>query len=164
MSCVKLEKVEGLKIFISESDILDGSPVLDIKPYLPYSDSFPDSATGWVKKNMDEKFEVHWDETAEEKIKWLKEKANINLKNFTRLQLEFNPADNSRKRIAQNSNSFTLAYRTWRIIYSVIEAEKKIVVMDIRSAYSAKELKEEEDKYDDKPIHKTFVSLFNKKK
>jgi len=36
LSCVKLEKVEGLKIFISESDILDGSPVLDIKPFLPY--------------------------------------------------------------------------------------------------------------------------------
>jgi len=44
MSCVKLEKIEGLKIYISESDILDGSPVLDIKPYLPYADSFPNSS------------------------------------------------------------------------------------------------------------------------
>ena len=50
LSCVKLDKVDGLKIHISESDILDGSPILDIKPYLPYSDSFPDVKTGWVKK------------------------------------------------------------------------------------------------------------------
>ena len=50
MSCVKLEKVDGLKIFISESDILDLFPIIDIKPYLPYSDSFPDADTGWVKR------------------------------------------------------------------------------------------------------------------
>ena len=52
LSCVKLKKIDGLKIFISESDILDETPVLDIKPYLPYSDSFPDVNTGWVKTNI----------------------------------------------------------------------------------------------------------------
>jgi tRNA-Thr(GGU) m(6)t(6)A37 methyltransferase TsaA len=164
MSCVKLEKVEGLKIIISESDILDGSPVLDIKPYLPYSDSFPDVATGWVKKNMDEKYEARFDECAEPKIKWLKEKANINLRNFTRLQLEFNPTDDSRKRITKNSDLFTLAYRTWRIIYKVNEEKKNISVMDIHSGYTTKELKEKEDKYEDKLLHKEFVSHFSKKK
>jgi tRNA-Thr(GGU) m(6)t(6)A37 methyltransferase TsaA len=43
LSCVTLNRIEGLNIYISNSDILDGSPVLDIKPYLPWSDSFPDS-------------------------------------------------------------------------------------------------------------------------
>src|ERR1035437_343677 len=97
MSCVKLEKIEGLKVFISESDILDGSPVLDIKPYLPYSDSFPDSATGWVKKNSEEIFEVMFEPTAEAQCIWLKEEAKINLFNFAHLQLEFNPTDLTRK-------------------------------------------------------------------
>ena len=50
LSCVKLDKVDGLKIYISESDILDDSPVLDIKPYLPYSDSFPDCKNRLGKK------------------------------------------------------------------------------------------------------------------
>ena len=164
MSCVKLEKVEGLKIFISESDILDGSPVLDIKPYLPYSDSFPESATGWVKKNMDEKYMVNWDDNAEGKVNWLKEKANINLRNFTQLQLEFNPTDNSRKRISQDGDLFTLAYRTWRIIYTVSEKEKIVSVKNIMSAYTLKGLKEEPDKYEDKTLHKEFHSLFQKKR
>jgi tRNA (adenine37-N6)-methyltransferase len=164
MSCVKLEKIDGLKIFISESDILDGSPVLDIKPYLPYSDSFPDVATGWVKKNMDEKFDVSWDETAEEKMKWLKDVANINLKNFARLQLEFNPTDNSRKRITQAGETFILAYRTWRIIYNVSVVERHVLVRDIESAYSSKELKDAEDKYEDKELHKEFAGTFDKKR
>jgi len=48
LSCVKYIKHEGLKIYISGSDMLDGTPVLDVKPYLPYSDSFPDALTGWA--------------------------------------------------------------------------------------------------------------------
>lgn len=164
MSCVKLEKVDGLKIFISESDILNDSPVLDIKPYLPYSDSFPDAATGWVKKNIDEKFELQLNKVAEEKIKWLKENANINLKNFAQLQLEFNPTDDSRKRITKEKNSFTLAYRTWRINYTVSENEKIILVKEIKSAYSKTDLSDEEDKYQDKAIHKEFLHCFAKRK
>lgn len=67
LSCVKLDKVEGLKIYISESDILDGSPIIDIKPYLPYSDSFPDVKTGWVKSGLENIYQVIF----EEKVKKL---------------------------------------------------------------------------------------------
>lgn len=160
MSCVKLVKVDGLKIYISQSDILDGSPVLDIKPYLPYSDSFPDVETGWVKKNSDEKFEVEFSNLAEKQMNWLKETANINLANFARLQLEFYPTDDTRKRITNNSDSFTLAYRTWRIYYSVQEETKKVYIQYIHSGYSELELDSEEDKYLDKTLHRQFNSKF----
>lgn len=53
MSCVKLESVKKLKIYISEFDLLDQTPIYDIKPYIPYCDSFPDSETGWLKPNTD---------------------------------------------------------------------------------------------------------------
>jgi tRNA-Thr(GGU) m(6)t(6)A37 methyltransferase TsaA len=42
MSVAKIEKIDtsvGVKIFLSNIDIISGTPVLDIKPYLPYSDS-----------------------------------------------------------------------------------------------------------------------------
>jgi tRNA (adenine37-N6)-methyltransferase len=161
MSCVKLEKVEGLKIFISESDILDGSPVIDIKPYLPYSDSFPDAATGWVKKDFDKICEVAFEPKAEEQCIWLKENADINLKSFTRLQLEFNPTDSTRKRISNNGNSFILAYRTWRIKYTVDENTRQALVKEIFSGYSKEELADvEDDKYEDKTLHKLFNKRF----
>jgi tRNA (adenine37-N6)-methyltransferase len=167
ISCVKLENIKGLEIFISESDILDGSPVVDIKPYLPYSDSFPDSATGWVKNGLENIFEVSFAPAAEKQCEWLKKTADINLVNFARLQLEFNPKDDSRKRISSlekgrgRKGMFILAYRTWRIIYSVNEKGRKVVVKEIRSGYTADELKNTKvDLYKDKALHKKFISHF----
>lgn len=158
MSCVKLVKVEGLKIYISQSDILDGSPVLDIKPYLPYSDSFPDVETGWVKNNIDEKYEVLFSDEAELQMKWLKEEANINLLSFARLQLEFYPTDDSRKRITKNIKNYTLAYRTWRIVYEVNEKAQTVVVKEIHSGYSNENLAAADDKYNDKELHRKFIA------
>jgi tRNA (adenine37-N6)-methyltransferase len=137
LSCVKLEKVEGLKIFISESDILDGSPVLDIKPYLPYSDSFPDSKTGWVKSGLENIYDVVIEEKAKKFADKLKKEENVNLLSYACVQLEFNPTDTSRKRITQSSkksskeNQFILAYQKWRIEYSVIENERKVLITNI---------------------------------
>ncbi|MCB0415086.1 MAG: tRNA (N6-threonylcarbamoyladenosine(37)-N6)-methyltransferase TrmO, partial [Bdellovibrionales bacterium] len=50
LSCVKLERLEGRKLWISEFDILNESPILDIKPYLAYADSFENAKSGWVPK------------------------------------------------------------------------------------------------------------------
>jgi tRNA-Thr(GGU) m(6)t(6)A37 methyltransferase TsaA len=40
--------VRGRTIAIEEHDLLDGTPVLDVKPYLPYCDAFPEARAGWV--------------------------------------------------------------------------------------------------------------------
>ena len=52
LSCVKLERVEqtaeGSVLHISGADLVDGTPILDIKPYLPYCDSVPDARGGWT--------------------------------------------------------------------------------------------------------------------
>ncbi|MCX6174586.1 MAG: tRNA (N6-threonylcarbamoyladenosine(37)-N6)-methyltransferase TrmO [Ignavibacteriales bacterium] len=167
MSCVKLEKIEGLKIFISGSDILDGSPVIDIKPYLPYSDSFPDAETGWVVNDIENIYKVEFKTKAKKQCVWLNENAEINLESFTRLQLEFNPTDATRKRISiLNTNDdtrFVLAYRTWRINYKV--DKKKVIVLSISSGYSNVEMKNIlNDKYGDKEIHKMFAKNFRDRK
>ena len=161
MSCVKLLKVEGLDVYITESDILDCSPVYDIKPYLPYSDSFPDAKTGWVKSGLENIFEVVFDPIAEEKVIWLKEHTGINLRSFTRLQLEFNPMDDSRKRISAHAGAFVLSYRTWRILYAVDVENNDIHVTDIESGYSQTDLDDAvSDVYADKDIHRNFVDMF----
>ena len=48
LSCVRCLNVVGRKIFIRDHDLLHGTPVLDIKPYLPYCDAHPDAQAGWV--------------------------------------------------------------------------------------------------------------------
>ena len=48
LSVVRLLKVEGRKLTIAAHDMLDGTPVLDIKPYLPYADALPEATHGWL--------------------------------------------------------------------------------------------------------------------
>ena len=53
MSVVKVNKIEGDTIFVENVDILDGTPLLDIKPYVPqlYEDTIDELKIGWFEKN-----------------------------------------------------------------------------------------------------------------
>lgn len=48
LSCLRVTAVEASAIHVLGLDILDGTPVLDIKPYVPYADAFPDARAGWL--------------------------------------------------------------------------------------------------------------------
>lgn len=48
LSCVRLLGIEGGLIRIGEIDILDDTPLLDIKPYVPHYDNYPVQHCGWV--------------------------------------------------------------------------------------------------------------------
>ena len=48
LSAVELVAVEGRTLHLRGVDLLDGTPVLDIKPYVPYADAFPDAKAGWI--------------------------------------------------------------------------------------------------------------------
>ena len=48
MSCVRLLNVEGNILRIAGVDILDGTPLLDLKPYVPAYDNYPVERCGWL--------------------------------------------------------------------------------------------------------------------
>lgn len=48
LSAVELVSVDGNRLCLRGVDLLDGTPVLDIKPYVPYADAFPQSRAGWI--------------------------------------------------------------------------------------------------------------------
>lgn len=48
LSAVRLVKIEGCDLHVRGVDLLDGTPILDVKPYIPYADAFPDSKAGWI--------------------------------------------------------------------------------------------------------------------
>ncbi len=50
LSCVRLIGVEGTTLEIADVDVLDGTPLLDVKPYVPGFDSYPDARAGWVDR------------------------------------------------------------------------------------------------------------------
>ncbi len=47
LSIVRLISVNDCELVIEDVDIVDGTPLLDIKPYVPEFDSFPDEESGW---------------------------------------------------------------------------------------------------------------------
>lgn len=48
LSCLRLLRIEKRRLHVGDHDLLDGTPILDLKPYLPYCDSVPDAAIGYV--------------------------------------------------------------------------------------------------------------------
>lgn len=53
LSCVRLERIElhpelGPVLHVSGADLMDGTPIYDIKPYIPYADSHPDASAGFT--------------------------------------------------------------------------------------------------------------------
>ena len=53
LSSVRLERIEtdpvlGPVLYVCGADLMDGTPILDIKPYLPYTDSHPDARGGFA--------------------------------------------------------------------------------------------------------------------
>lgn len=64
LSCVKLERIEqrqeGLVLCVSGVDMTDGTPVFDIKPYLPYVDSHPEADDGFTRDIKDYRLSVEF--------------------------------------------------------------------------------------------------------
>ncbi|MGH9809908.1 MAG: tRNA (N6-threonylcarbamoyladenosine(37)-N6)-methyltransferase TrmO [Terriglobia bacterium] len=50
MSVVKLLRIEGAKLSVAGLDCLDGTPLIDIKPYFASTDSIPDAVVGWHER------------------------------------------------------------------------------------------------------------------
>lgn len=47
LSVVRLEGVEDGSLIVSGADLMNGTPIFDIKPYIPYADCVPEASNGW---------------------------------------------------------------------------------------------------------------------
>jgi tRNA-Thr(GGU) m(6)t(6)A37 methyltransferase TsaA len=54
LSVVRLKSIAGNKIFIEGIDVLDGTPLLDIKPYIKEFDAVKESTSGWLQASAEE--------------------------------------------------------------------------------------------------------------
>lgn len=156
MSCVRIDRIEKLKIYVAGADILDGSPIIDIKPYVAYADSIPGAEPEWLKNAL--RFQVCFGSLMEKKLTWLEDQGLSQLRGFIRHQLEYEPTNAKKKRVKAEGEDFILAYRTWRVQFSV--KENQIEVSDVFSGYSDQDLKSPEDTYADKDLHRLFLKTF----
>lgn len=63
LSCVRFDRIEehpdlGPVIYVKGADLMDGTPIYDIKPYVVYADSHPEARSGFVDQTVWKSLEV----------------------------------------------------------------------------------------------------------
>jgi tRNA (adenine37-N6)-methyltransferase len=160
ISAVKVSRIEGLRIYVENHDLLDRTPILDIKPYLPYSDSIPEAEVSWLENASE--YKINFDQLALKQIEFLKNYGFKHIYDFCMQQLSFDPFNSSKKRVASLAQGqWQIAYRTWRIEFEQIPGETaQLLIKRISSGYSDIDLSDSEDKYSDKAAHRHFKNAF----
>ena len=126
LSNVRLIKVEadeklGTVLIVEGADMLDGTPIYDIKPYLPYADAWPDARGGFADKHVDDWIEVHFPEGLLERLPEEKRETVIAiLKQDPRAVYESAPDSEYRMRFADFDIVFTVSYNNVLTVTDVI--------------------------------------------
>ncbi len=157
MTVVSVEMIQGLEIFVGPNDILDGTPILDIKPYHPESDVVENADIKWLYTEL-KKMKISFSPNASEQLGFLEMHGLKEIKSFIFRQLEYDPLNADKKRVKEISGYWELSYRTWRIDFILTE-DDLISVIGIRSGYSTDEISDPNDPYSDKHTHKLYLNF-----
>jgi tRNA-Thr(GGU) m(6)t(6)A37 methyltransferase TsaA len=138
MSVVRIERIEGLAVHVRDLDLLDGTPVLDLKPYVAYADAYPDARSGWLAvQDPRPDWEVAFSADALEQLAWLGERG-LDLRASIESVLALGPQPHAYRRIRKHGAGMRLALKEWRADFEV--EETRIVVRGLRSGYRARQL------------------------
>jgi tRNA-Thr(GGU) m(6)t(6)A37 methyltransferase TsaA len=101
MSAVRLDRIDlkaegGIEIHISGVDILSGTPVLDIKPYVPFADRIETANSGWVHTDI-RRYDVAFSSEASEKLISFSRR-HPRLRQLVEEMLAFDPRPTSQRR------------------------------------------------------------------
>ena len=161
ISAVELVKVDGLKLYIKNHDFLDGTPVLDIKPYIPEVDSYHNSTNGWLSE-IDETvcYNLEIEDAVQEKLDFLKGSCGYDLLSLAEVNLRTNPLPRSNNRIKKIGESYyKMAIKTWRLSYSI--EETSLYLKQINSGYDSETIEgKKQSNWDDVWIHQRFIERF----
>ena len=162
MSCVELLEICKNRLILGNIDMVDNTPVLDIKPYIPEADAFPAAAAGWRDRLRAEEYKITYAPEFIVKAEFLLGCGAPDMQNVALVQLTHQPFDSKRKRLypGRKKGCTELGCRTWRIEFCEI-APGELLVKDLYSNYAAKELLPEcDDPYQDKELHRKFMTRF----
>lgn len=137
MSAVRLVGVEGLVVHIESLDLLDGTPVLDLKPYVKYTDMVDDAGDGWLAPDPIAAWSVSFSRDARAALEFLASRG-VRVEDEVRAALALGPEPHAYRRIRRRGDAGTLALKEWRVDFRV--AGRTIEVTAVRSGYRARDL------------------------
>ena len=135
ISVVKLVKISGLKIHVQGTDLLDGTPIYDIKPYIPYADSISDANAGWIDTLNHIETEII---LSEEMQLLMNDSESGHIIMHAKQILRDSPYPHPYRRIKQmNENVYEVAIKEWRIQYRILQ-EGNVILDSMSQAGSIK--------------------------
>lgn len=157
LSVVELVRIEGLVLVVHGADMVDGTPVLDLKPYLPYADAIDEAGHGWLD-DADPRpaHTVSFDDEAQAQLDFLRAEG-LDLAPVLRERLGLGPEPQAYRRIRRRGAELELAYKDWRIDF-VVPGDQLVLVRRLRSGYRPAQLFG--PKADAPAIHLRFVEVF----
>lgn len=159
LSCLELKEIKGLELHVSNHDLLDQTPILDIKPYLPYADAFPLAKQGWLETlEAEVVFDVQWSLLVQDQLTYLQAEWEIDLKEGLEFSLKHHRSPH--QRVKKNAEEgFELRFKSWRVAFQL--HEKVICVDKLYSGYDEETLLgQKPSEWDDVPVHISFLSKY----
>lgn len=137
MSVLRLVRIEQRVLHVLDLDLLDGTPVLDIKPYVAYTDAVLDANAGWLEPaappDVGPAFEVEFVGRALEQLAWLATRTTLDLRGLATDVLRLGPAPHAYRRIRARADHSVLAVKDFRLQFRV--TGQRIAVFEITSGY-----------------------------
>jgi tRNA (adenine37-N6)-methyltransferase len=146
LSAVSLIRLEELRLYIGAHDLLDGTPILDIKPYIPRFDSFEKERVGWfseVEQTLEcqSRFVLETGGLAQEKFDWLNANFHPDFQSRVLSILSFDPSPHRTRRISRMADGLLrLGCENWRIFFRLDAERRKVEIVDIRLRHSPEQL------------------------
>lgn len=128
LTSVPLLEIKGRKLIIGPHDLLDGTPILDIKPYLPSVDSFPAEREGWLESLLEPgpAYELVFTPAARRQLDWLGEHYHADFPARVARVLSADPYPHKTRRITRLPHEYRLGCGAWRV-YFQIEGQKVLI-------------------------------------
>ncbi len=141
LSVVRLEGIEGLTLHVRGADMLDGTPVLDLKPYVAYTDAYPDAGSGWLESQgcVHESgqpadpvptYAVSLAALAVQQAAWIEAHTGLAIADRIRATLALGPAPHPYRRIRRMEGWLQLAVKEWRVRFTVTGREVSVTQID----------------------------------
>jgi len=129
---VQLIRVEKRRLIVGEVDLIDGTPILDIKPYVPAIDSFPQSRAGWVDElaragEESPRFEVALSRLAEAQALFLETEWGLEILEKAVDRLALDPSPHRTRRIRRHGSEFLMSCGAWRVFFTVAGATVEVL-------------------------------------
>lgn len=157
LSLVRIVAREPYRLKVSDIDLVDGTPILDIKPYVGYTDSASDASSGWIEiPDPKPEYRVEWSDLADAQARFVQAQGSLDLKGRVETTLRLGPAPHAYRRIREDERGSVLATKSWRVRFT--HAEGVIHVSSIESGHRPSDLARGQTV--DHLLHRAFVEAF----